>query len=321
MLIIKYFPSFSRRGVDTASFYYPVDVLCIIGIVFVRIYMTKHLLFCLVDSGCPVDIKRLKTIKMKRDEKKVPGFDEIIFENRNREYGAYDLRKHYKSAASFSILGTIALCTLIFTLLSVLTSKKVSGDPEEMIIIVVTPDNSIDPNKIVQPVLPKPLPVPELNKYVAPDIVDDALATGNMMINDVAADSVRDGDVADTCRDVVVVPEIPDTDINEEPFIKVEEDPMFPGGKAALLNYIAENTIYPVEASENNIQGKVIVRFAVWSDGSVKRIEIMRGVHPLLDEEALRVVSTLPTWEPGKQNGKPVPVWFFIPVTFQMINR
>lgn len=258
---------------------------------------------------------------MKRNEKNVPGFDEIIFENRNRDYGAYDLRKRYKTAAGFSVFGTVALCTLIFTLISFFTPKKAAGDPEKMIIIVVTPDNSIDPNKIAQPVHPKPIQQPEQNRYVAPDIVDDALALSNMMINDMAVDSVRDGNVTDTLENVINVSVTPDTDENDEPFIKVEEDPLFPGGKAALLKFIAENTNYPFEAVENNIQGKVIVKFAVWSDGSVKRIEVIRGVHPLLDEEALRVVSTLPSWEPGKQNGKPVPVWFIVPVTFQMINQ
>jgi len=258
---------------------------------------------------------------MKRNEKNVPGFDEIIFENRNREYGAYDLRKRYNSAAGFSLFGTIVLCILIVTLLTFFTPKKVTGDPEEMIIIVVTPDNSIDPDKIVQPVHPKLYQQPEQNRYIAPDIVEDNLAIGNMMINDVAVDSVRDGDVTDTLEYVVNVPVTPDTGENDEPFIKVEEDPLFPGGKAALLKYIAENTNYPFEASENNIQGKVIVKFAVWSDGSVKRIEVIRGVHPLLDEEAKRVVSSLPEWEPGKQNGKPVPVWFVVPVTFQMTDQ
>jgi len=259
---------------------------------------------------------------MKRNEKKVPGFDEIIFENRNREYGAYDLRKRYKSAASFSILGALGLCVLIFTILTLFAPKEAKGNREAIITIILTPDNTIDPNKLVKPEPPRPLPVREQNRYVAPDIVEDTLATDNiLMTNDTAIDSVMNGNVADTTGPVVVSPVTPDNGNDVEPFIKVEESPVFPGGGAALLKYIAENTKYPEEAIENNIQGKVIVKFAVWSDGSIKRMEIMRGVHPVLDAEALRVISTLPEWKPGKQNGKAVPVWFFVPVTFQMVNR
>lgn len=268
------------------------------------------------------DVKRLKTTKMKRNEKKVPGFDEIIFENRNKEYGAYELRKRYKSAASFSILGALGLCALIFTLLTAFAPKDVKKGKDNIIEILITPSNTYDPNKLVQPEIPKPLIVPQKNIYVEPDIVDDTLASGNMiMANDQAINSITDGNVSDTIGPLVMTPVDPDTDKKPNIFIKVEEDPFFPGGPSALLKYIADNTKYPAEAIANNIQGKVIVKFAVWSDGSVKYLEIVRGVNPVLDEEALRVVSTLPLWKPGKQNGEPVSVWFIVPVTFHLINQ
>ncbi len=94
--------------------------------------------------------------------------------------------------------------------------------------------------------------------------------------------------------------------------------PVFPGGSAALLKYIAENTKYPAEAEQNNIQGKVIIKFAVEPDGSVNRITVLRSVNPLLDEEAVRVIKSLTGWTPGKQNGIAVPVWYFVPVNFQL---
>jgi protein TonB len=267
-----------------------------------------------------VIIKQLKTITMKRNEKKAPEFDEIIFENRNKEYGAYNLRKNYKSATSLSILGATAICALSLILISAFTPKEVSAEPDKGIIIVITPVNKIDPDKIVPPEIKKPVAVPVQNKYVAPDIVEDSVDVGNMMmINDIAADSVQNGTVTEKIDSVVYKIVAPEPE--KEPFFAVEEPPMFPGGESALLEYIAENTKYPAEALENNIQGKVIVRFAVSADGSVKRIEVLRGVHPLLDEEAVRVISTLPLWKPGKQNGKPVPVWFFVPVRFQVINK
>jgi TonB family protein len=109
-----------------------------------------------------------------------------------------------------------------------------------------------------------------------------------------------------------------ETTDEEVPFVVVEEMPMFPGGDAELLKFIAEHTSYPNTAKENNIQGRVIIRFCVTKAGGVDRISILKGVSPELDEEALRVVKTLPSFQPGKQGGKPVPVWYMIPITFTL---
>jgi bla regulator protein blaR1 len=108
------------------------------------------------------------------------------------------------------------------------------------------------------------------------------------------------------------------TDDSEVPFVVVEEMPLFPGGDQALLKYIAENTKYPPSAKTNNIQGRVILRFCVTADGDVNRISIMKGVDPMLDSEAIRVVGTLPQFNPGKQSGKAVPVWYMVPITFAL---
>jgi len=104
----------------------------------------------------------------------------------------------------------------------------------------------------------------------------------------------------------------------KEPFVVVEEMPTFPGGDIALLKYIGENTIYPGNAKEQNIQGRVIIRFCVTEKGGVSKISVLKGVSPELDEEALRVVKTLPEFKPGKQGGKPVPVWYMVPITFTL---
>ena len=103
-----------------------------------------------------------------------------------------------------------------------------------------------------------------------------------------------------------------------EPFVVVDEMPLFPGGDVALLKYIAENTVYPDSAKLHNTQGRVIARFVVDIDGSVKMASILKGVGPYLDEEALRVVNSLPRFSPGKQAGKEVPVWYMVPISFQL---
>jgi protein TonB len=255
---------------------------------------------------------------MKRNEKKVPGFDEIIFRNRNKEYGAYDLRRRYKSVASLSVLGVSAFFTLLIILVSSFMPKDATAGAGPIIFISATPDIYINPKEVAPPDIKKPANQPELPRYVPPKVVDDTANISNpLMTNETASAIVKNGIVTDK-TDTLTEAIIPGPVKDEEIFIKVEESPVFPGGEIALLKYIAENTKYPQEAAENNIQGKVIVKFAVSSDGSVKRIEILRGVHPTLDQEAMRVVSTLPLWKPGKQNGKPVSVWFMVPVSFEL---
>jgi TonB family protein len=104
----------------------------------------------------------------------------------------------------------------------------------------------------------------------------------------------------------------------EEPFVQVEQMPMFPGGDAALLNYLAEHSVYPENAKKNGIQGKVVIRFCVTASGAVTRVGVLKGVDPELDAEAVRVAKTLPAFTPGKQDGRDVPVWFMVPITFAL---
>lgn len=106
--------------------------------------------------------------------------------------------------------------------------------------------------------------------------------------------------------------------IEEKPFAVAEIMPEFPGGDNALLKYISENTQYPETAKRKFITGKVIVRFVVSKDGTVSAAEILKGVDPVLDNEALRVVNTLPSFKPAMNNGKPVPVYYMVPITFML---
>jgi len=101
-------------------------------------------------------------------------------------------------------------------------------------------------------------------------------------------------------------------------FMVVEEMPEFQGGNAALLSFLAKNAKYPVTAKEKGIQGKVIARFCVNTDGSISRVTIIKGASPELDLEAIRVLKTLPSFKPGKQGGIPVPVWYAVPISFTL---
>ena len=108
--------------------------------------------------------------------------------------------------------------------------------------------------------------------------------------------------------------------IEEEttPYTAVEQMPQFPGGNEALLKYISTHLKYPVIAAENGIAGTVTLRFVVSPTGEVTKVEILRPLDPSCDKEAIRVIKSLPQWVPGKQNGKPVPVYFTVPVRFRL---
>lgn len=101
-------------------------------------------------------------------------------------------------------------------------------------------------------------------------------------------------------------------------FIYVKNMPEFPGGKLALRRYVAEHVVYPAVARENGIEGTVFLRFEVTKSGKIGRVELQKGVDPLLDDEAIRVIKDLPKFRPGEQNGKKVNVWYSIPVTFKL---
>ncbi|MCF6239948.1 MAG: TonB family protein [Bacteroidales bacterium] len=111
----------------------------------------------------------------------------------------------------------------------------------------------------------------------------------------------------------------------ENNVIETNDEPMYtipdkqaepPGGISGLKHYLAKNIKYPTKAIEADIQGKVYVRFIVNRKGEIENVQILRGVHPLLDKEALRVVKSMPKWKPGEQAGKPVSVWFTVPIVF-----
>ncbi len=106
--------------------------------------------------------------------------------------------------------------------------------------------------------------------------------------------------------------------VKEEIFTAVEQMPQFPGGEGELLKYISTHIKYPTMAAENNIQGRVVVKFVVQKDGKVGEVVVLRGKDPDLDKEAVRVVKTLPNFIPGKMNGQAVSVWYTLPINFKL---
>ena len=119
-------------------------------------------------------------------------------------------------------------------------------------------------------------------------------------------------------KEEIAAPEPPKHVEETKVFTVVEQMPMFPGGDAALMSYLANNIHYPTVAAENGVQGRVVVGFVVERDGSITDVRILRGVDPSLDREAMRVVKSMPRWTPGKQNGSAVRVKYQVPVAFRL---
>ena len=258
---------------------------------------------------------------MAKEKIKAPAFDEIVFEVRNKEYGAYKLRKKYNSTVIIALLiGIIIIGTAIITpYLNAKALENRQRRAERQVVLKL--ENLDQPNETVAPPPPPPPPpadVIQQQKYVPPEVVDSIKPEDvkQLMTADQAQNEVTNKEVVEVVQQVKE--EVQESEAEEVPFIVVEEMPMFPGGNDALLKYIGEHTQYPEIAKENNIQGKVIIRFCVTAKGGVSQVSILKGVDPELDKEAIRVVNTLPPFKPGKQGGKPVPVWYMVPIAFTL---
>jgi periplasmic protein TonB len=250
-----------------------------------------------------------------------PPFDDIVFEHRNKEYGAYRLRKKYSRNLMIGMLiGVIIIGTAIIT--PYLNAKALENQKRRAERQVNLKMENLDqPQNNVEPPPPPPPPPPAetvaVLKYTAPVVVDSIKPEDvkQMMTSDQAQVEVKNEEVQ-VVQEVQV--EVKEEEAPAEVFVVVEEMPTFPGGDNELMKFINSNIVYPEIAKENNIQGKVILRFCVTYKGTIDQISVMKTVDPALDNEAKRVIAMLPAWKPGKQGGKAVNVWYSVPVTFQL---
>lgn len=158
----------------------------------------------------------------------------------------------------------------------------------------------------------KPPPPPPPKQVTVLEVVEDDVEVEDEIEIDVEVDQ-------DTEIEVYVPPVMEEEEVVEaEIFTVVESMPEFPGGPAKMMEYIAKNIKYPAMARESGIQGRVFVNFVVEPDGSVSNVKVLRGIGGGCDEEAVRVVESMPTWTPGRQRGKAVRVSFNLPVRFTL---
>lgn len=157
----------------------------------------------------------------------------------------------------------------------------------------------------------KPQPVEQPQQTTQLEIVDDNVETEDININA----EVEQNEVIEE----YVAPEVVEEEVVEQEIFQiVEEMPAFPGGEQKLMEYVAKNIKYPQIARETGIQGRVFVGFVVEPDGSISNVKLLRGIGGGCDEEAMRVIKSLPKWKPGKQRGKAVRVSYQIPVFFKL---
>ena len=159
---------------------------------------------------------------------------------------------------------------------------------------------------------PQPVEAPKVAELL--EIVDDAQEVEE------STDILTEDNIptAPVNMNVVPVQVVEEEPVEQEIFEVVENMPEFPGGNAALMQYLAKNINYPTIAQENGTHGRVIIQFVVNQDGSIVDAKVARSVDPYLDKEALRVINAMPKWKPGMQRGKPVRVKFTVPVMFRL---
>ena len=212
-----------------------------------------------------------------------------------------------KRKGLFMQIGLLVVLALVYMAFEWTSKGDIDTDIQELVAEETFEEEMVNTFREEQPPPPPPPEAPEVLDIVE----DDTEIEEEIIIDDTEIDE-------DTEIDIQV-----DTEEEEETdevfdFFVLEDKPEFPGGNAALLKWIANNTKYPEIAKENNITGRVFVQFVIGKSGAVTNVKILRGVDPYLDKEALRVVKSMPKWKPGKQRGKAVKVSYQVPINFKL---
>ncbi|MCX7728286.1 MAG: TonB family protein [Bacteroidia bacterium] len=254
--------------------------------------------------------------------------NDVVFQGRNQKYGAYQLRKEYNRTLAIIVLSMVAAALLALGIKYFIDNYKPSEDELantkiDITQIDLTPPQ-LDKNEPPPPPPPPPPPVMETIKFVPPVIKEDAVEDEPPPPQEkVSETNVGTQTQEGSGDDNIQVPtEESGSGVIEEKapeiFTVVQEMPEFPGGPMEMMKYIQKNIVYPPSAREAGISGKCFLRFVVNEDGKISSVEVLKGVPgcPECDKEAMRVIKSMPSWKPGKQNGKEVKVYFQLPINF-----
>lgn len=258
----------------------------------------------------------------------IKDFDEIVFEKRNKEYGAFELRKRYNRNMNLAFV--ISLAVFLFSIsiptildkLSEMNTEELKNQEVDLKLADPPPLDKDEPPPPPPPPDPPP-PVQETIKFTPPVIVEevkeeDIPPPAEQTNETTVSDKTQEG-----TKDIIDLPDEGGGDDeaglgDQEIFTVVEKMPEFEGGEDKLREFLAKNIKYPSMARENGISGTVYITFVVEGDGKITDVKSLRGLGGGLTEEAIRVVKMMPNWTAGKQNGKPVRVQFTLPVKFTL---
>ena len=275
---------------------------------------------------------------------------DLVFEGKNQEFGAYQLRKssdkRHNLAMLYVLIGLAVVAAILFSLnmyndyraeIEAAEAKeraeKMSAAQLAQMEEVEEVEEEVEEQRFEQPEIEVPQEVLATVQVTQISIVDaeevknevmdmEAQQEDNTARGVVNQEGSDDADKFQAVAEQVVVKEPePEPVKEEEIFVAVEQQPEFPGGTAALMKWLASNVRYPQMALENGISGRVIVKFVVEKDGSVSGVTLVRGVDKDLDREAIRVVKSMPKWQPGKNNGQAVRCYFNLPVNFKLAEQ
>lgn len=270
-----------------------------------------------------------------------PKWVDMVFDGKNKSYGAFQLRKGTSGRNIKSLIILVIAAALVggFLAWKVIEQKQAEQqaaymeamelsklqkeakkqEKKQVVKPKVEPKKEIpvarQTQKFTAPVIKKDELVKEENQIKQMDKLDDKVAVGTEN-----HEGTKDRNVEAVRNDIAVntPPPAPKEEVTNKVFDVVEVMPSFPGGQGALMSYLSSHVKYPVVAQENGVQGRVTVSFVVERDGSITDVHVVRSVDPSLDREAARVVSSMPNWQPGKQNGSAVRVKFNVPVQFKL---
>ena len=251
------------------------------------------------------------------------GRNELVFENRNKEYGAFDIRRNYNRAVILGLTYTISAIILIIAIPKIkewLTPAETAGETEIVPFDPLAPPPPVDPLEPPPPPPPAPPPPPEIK--FTPPVVDEQAKDPEPPPPPGDETPIGTKNVEGDPNDEIKIVENPGPAVEtvEEVFTIVEEMPSFPGGEAAMYKFIQKNITYPEVEKEKELQGTVFLNFVVDKEGKISEIKVLKGVRggPGLEQEAIRVVKLMPPWKVGKQNGRPVKVSYNMPFKFTL---
>lgn len=257
---------------------------------------------------------------------------DVVFANKNKSYGAYELRKEssWNTTKSLFIASTIfVFLFLLPRLLTLLESEEKVVEEVTKVEMAIAPPPPVNPETPPPPPVEPPPPKQDQVKFPPPIVKPDELVREEdpPTIEDLKkADPGQRTIEGDPDADIVITTAAGDgpkqaavvEDTRVYDFVSLESQPSFPGGMEKFYEYLRKTVKYPAMAQENNVQGKVFLSFVVEKDGRLTDIKVDRKLGSGTDEEAVRVLKASPKWVPGIQNGKPVRVKYNIPISFTL---